>query len=530
LAVALNREKPLKGKKAVVIGATPSGLAAAITLATAGARVRVLEESDRCGGTLQDLQIGDFRFHLGAEFMTSTQVLARLFSLADHRLSDFITFRPCNPWARLILPDGKPLDLYRETERLSEEIAKFSEKDAEQFRKQWSRFEAEALDAEEHLFLVPSTGNWRWRKMLSTISGMRVFKSAFYVPSFARYLRKNFAEHGVYDIYRFYLSRLGTTPYSGGKMLRALATLEHCRGFWAPEGGMNALVEALVRLAREKGVKFHFNTRVKEITTAQKAVQMVRSTTLEDLAVDLVFSTADPRLVLNRYFESTASREEELRRYKRMKASPSLLAFFWGLKKPVPGLEALQTVLLGSDDREIDRQLLRWRIPPAEGDLVITNESALFSNAAPEGRQALKVVTMAPSLSDRFRWSPETIRAERDRILARLNARGFVLQEEDFEEEYCISPADWGDLTGNPGGSLFGTGLLRRGDWSRRFPNRSSSIRGLYYTGEFTHPGPTLPLAITSGMLAAELAQRDGLRLQQAELIAESVAAASTEV
>lgn len=507
--MALTREKPLKGRRAVVLGASPAGLSAAIALASAGARVRLLEPSDRCGGVLQDLRIGDFHFHLGHEFMTSTQVLARLFSLADHRLSDFITFRPCDPGARLLLKDKRHLDLFRETEDLAKELARFSPKDAEHFRKLWSRFEAEALDAEEHIFLSPSTGTWHWRKLLSTVSGLRVFKSAFYMRSFAHYLGSNYEKHGVYDVYRTYLARLGTTPYSGGKMLRALATLEHCRGFWAPEGGMNALVDGLVRLAREKGVKIHFNTQIKEIETEQRSVRLVRTDSMPEMRADLVVTTNDPRVVLTTLFEPTKSREEELRRYKSMKPSPSQLAFFWGLRREIPELSNLQTILLGADDRETDRQLLRWGVAPAEPDLVITNENAVNPAAAPAGQQALKITQLAPHLTDRFAWTTAAVSRERSRLLERLNAQGIAISENDFIEEYCITPADWQGLTGAAYGSLFGTGLLRRGDWARRFPNGSSSVQGLYYAGEFTHPGPTLPLSITSGMLAAELACRD---------------------
>ncbi|MGF1573010.1 MAG: phytoene desaturase family protein [Sumerlaeia bacterium] len=505
----MTRDKPLKGRRAVVLGASPAGLAAAISLASAGARVRLLEPSDRCGGVLQDLRIGDFNFHLGHEFMTSTQVLARLFSLADHRLSDFITFRPCDPGARLLLKDKRHLDLYRETEALAAELARFSPKDAEHFRKLWSRFEAEALDAEEHLFLVPSTGKWRWRKMLSTVSGIRVFKSAFYMHSFARYLRKNYEHHGVYDVYRTYLARLGTTPYSGGKMLRALATLEHCRGFWAPEGGMNALVEGLVRLAREKGVKIHFNTSVLEIETEQRFIRTVRTDSLPEMKADLVISTDDPRRVLTTYFEATKSRVEELKSYRGKKPSPSQLAFFWGLRREIPELNNLQTILLGENDRETDRQLLRWGVAPAEPDLVITNENAINPGSAPPGKQALKITQLAPHLTNRFAWTKQAVSRERTRLLKRLAEQGINISENDFLEEYCITPADWQGLTGVAHGSLFGTGLLRRGDWARRFPNKSASVHGLYYAGEFTHPGPTLPLTLTGGMLAVELAIRD---------------------
>ena len=41
-----------------------------------------------------------------------------------------------------------------------------------------------------------------------------------------------------------------------------------------------------------------------------------------------------------------------------------------------------------------------------------------------------------------------------------------------------------------------------------RHPNRSRRIRGLYFAGGSVHPGGGMPLALLSGMLAADLAEK----------------------
>jgi len=506
--MGLYREKPLKGKRIVVIGAGMAGLSAAIALAAAGARVRVLEKSDRAGGRQQQLKSGDFTFDLATEFVTSTQVLGRLFSCADHRISDFVQFKPIDPMARLIYPDGQHLDISRDIEKLKTEIAKFSELDAKKLDKQWQRFEALALDADDYFFAVPSSGRWNWRELATSASGWRVAGAAISFSRLSTYLKRKFEGPGMPEVYEYFMHRLGTTSYSCGKMLRALGTLELSRGAWIPEGGMDALVTALVRLARELGVKIHTNCRVERLETEQRRIKKVCGDGFKDIGVDAVISTVNPRTCLEKMFKPTKTRMEEFRRLKRKKLSPSQLTFFWGLRREIPELESLQTVLLSNNQKETDRALRKWRVMPASPHISITNMSKATPSFAPEGKQALRVSMLAPYVTDRYRWTDDMIRRERENVMRRLEELDIVVMPSDIEEEMILTPPDWEELTGSEAGALFGVAYTGLRSWAYRPANVSRSVRGLYFAGCWTHPGPTLPLSMTSAMMAVQLVIR----------------------
>src|SRR6516165_536712 len=101
---------------AVVIGAGPNGLAAAIRLAEAGNSVTVLEAADRAGGAVrtEELTLPGFRhdtFSSVYPAAAASPVFARL-PLERHGL------RWIHPGACYAhpLPDGKAVALYRELE------------------------------------------------------------------------------------------------------------------------------------------------------------------------------------------------------------------------------------------------------------------------------------------------------------------------------------------------------------------------------------------------------------------------------
>src|SRR5690606_9723739 len=71
--------RPERPSSVLIVGAGPGGLAAAILLAHAGIRVRVIERLPRVGGRCSALESDGFRFDLGPTFFLYPRVLERIY-------------------------------------------------------------------------------------------------------------------------------------------------------------------------------------------------------------------------------------------------------------------------------------------------------------------------------------------------------------------------------------------------------------------------------------------------------------------
>ena len=78
-------KKPLQ---AAVIGSGFGGLAAAIRLVTAGAKVTVFETRDKPGGRAYVYQDGPYTFDAGPTVITAPHCIEELFTEAGKKMSD----------------------------------------------------------------------------------------------------------------------------------------------------------------------------------------------------------------------------------------------------------------------------------------------------------------------------------------------------------------------------------------------------------------------------------------------------------
>ena len=82
-----------KNTRIVVIGAGLGGLSAAISLATEGFSVQLLEKNDKVGGKLNILTKDGFTFDLGPSILTMPHIFADLFTRAGKDMDDYVQHR-----------------------------------------------------------------------------------------------------------------------------------------------------------------------------------------------------------------------------------------------------------------------------------------------------------------------------------------------------------------------------------------------------------------------------------------------------
>ena len=119
----------------VVIGAGPGGLAAAILLANAGLRVKVIERLSVVGGRTSAISAGGFKFDLGPTFFLFPRVLEEIFAAAGASLRSEVEMVRLDPQYRIVFGEGGELDATAEVSQMEAQIAQLSLEDAGGFRR-----------------------------------------------------------------------------------------------------------------------------------------------------------------------------------------------------------------------------------------------------------------------------------------------------------------------------------------------------------------------------------------------------------
>jgi phytoene dehydrogenase-like protein len=447
---------------AIVVGSGPNGLAAAITLATAGRSVRVYEARETVGGGLRSLPLTESgSIHdAGATVMAMAEA-SPVFSalpLADH---GFALVRPDAPLAHP-LDDGTTVMTERSVDATA---ANLDRGDAESYRRLVQPFVRRADPLLKSL--LQPIGRAISLEMASF--GLHAIRSAeglarsrFRGPRAAALLAGS-AAHSLVP-----LNFVGTAGYG-----LALAISAHAGGWPVVRGGTQRLADALAAILRSRGGEIVTGTTVASLSELPPARAIVCDVTPWQL-----IQLAGDRL-------PSAYR----RRLQRYRHGPGIFKMDWTLREPVPwraaGCRRAGTLHLGGTIDEIAAsEQAAWdgRLVDRPFTIVVQPTVVDPTRAAP-GKQTLWAYCHVPHGSKADRTM--AIEAQIERF-----APGF---RDCISSRRSMSPADLerynpnligGDIAG--GASTFWQ-LLARPILSLH-PHRTA-LRGVFLCSSSTPPG-----------------------------------------
>ncbi len=360
------------GSRPVAIaGAGLGGLSAAIHLRLAGRQVMVFEKNALSGGRANLLEQDGFRFDTGPSLVNYPWVFEDLFRAAGRNLYDYVTLLKVDPSITFRWRDGTHLTLSSDREALIREFARFEPNAARAVTRFFAdarekyriAFEKLACRNEDNpvkwLGVLSPAELWRtsiWRSLWSELS--RSFRS--------RYVREALGSYGMY---------LGGSPYRLPGLFSILPYGEMEYGLWLPRGGVYSLVEAIERLARQLGVVFRHNCPVTRIETQGGSVSGLRFADGGFYAADTIISNVDLPTTKRSLLGESAG---------RIRMTPAVLTFYWGVKGRPEGL-GHHTIFLPDRYRAVFDQLTGAGIVPGDLPLYVSVPSATDPSLAPAG-------------------------------------------------------------------------------------------------------------------------------------------------
>ncbi|MDZ4800812.1 MAG: phytoene desaturase family protein [Bryobacteraceae bacterium] len=485
----------------LIIGAGPGGLAAAILLAGAGLRVKLIEKMSRPGGRTSSIQAEGFRFDVGPTFFLYPRVLEEIYKSVGRDLKAEVPMERLDPQYRLVFGSGGELLATPNVERMEQGIEKLCPQDAKCFR----RFLDENRAKLERFRPALESPFLSWRDTLSP-SMMKMLPFLRPHLSLDGELGRYFSDPRLRLAMSFQSKYLGMSPFRCPSLFSILAFLEYEYGVWHPIGGCGAVSENMAKVARELGVEVHLNESVQQILFDGKKAVGVQTDRAEyacdGLVINADFARAMEKLVPNRLRNRWTDAK-----LKQKKYSCSTFMMYLGIEGRYDNVSH-HTIYMAKDYRQNLIDIEQRHVLSEDPSVYVQNASVTDPTLAPRGMSTLYVLVPVTHQHPNVDWTKERARY-REVALRQLRNIGIEDVEKRIRFERVVTPNEWDrefeiyrgatfNLTHNLGQMLH-----------LRPRNRFEDLKGVYLVGGGTHPGSGLPVIYESARITSKLMLND---------------------
>jgi phytoene dehydrogenase-like protein len=507
-----NNMAPNNEHDAIVIGAGQNGLTAAAYLAKAGLDVVVLEAKSWIGGltTTKEVTVPGFRHDLastGLVFGLGNPVIAQdeLGLISKYGL-DLIDVK--DPNIVNLYDDDTSLTLWTDIDKMCGEIAKFSQHDADAYRKFVATYTP--------LLPLLSTGMGSAAPSMGAffnqLDQMPLGQELIRVMLMSAWdLARQWFEHPkTINCVLNYPSEAMVFPEQDGSAfyLLTLVLSQHVPGVHMkfPKGGMQAIPDALARCVKANGGTILTDQKVvKIVTKGGRVTGVVCANGEEYTARKTVIADVDPRLSLNQWLDTPL--DSKLRDKINKIVDPA----FSGLMTHV-ALDTDPTFKAGGDTKygaqmcTLPSELmefrtffddLRYGIPARKASkMLAVIPTRSDPSRAPEGKAVAYLWYFAPyylANGGPEKW--DSIKEEvSNQVMEKFFSFTTNISQKNVLGRYIISPLDYERNFPNAvHGQIMGPSpALYQNMAYRPVPELGqyrTPVDGLYITGQATHPG-----------------------------------------
>ncbi len=487
----------------IVVGAGIGGLVGALELAHAGIPVTVIDSASGPGGKMRTIASPAGPVDAGPTVFTLRKVFDRLFDDVGEALDAHLTLSPLSVLARHHWRDAPTLDLYADRARSRDAVAQFAGPRAA------TEFDAFCDDAatlysafEDPVMFAPDPTPASVATALAP-RAREVLRVMAPFTSLSAKLSRTFSDPRLAQLFARYATYVGGSPYRSPALLSLIWHTE-ASGVHVIDGGMGELAKCLESLCQQRGVSFRYDQPVTSILTGDRGVEGVLLETGERLPARSVLFNGDPNALATGLLGDGASTAAPARpAYRR-----SLSAWVWTFAATAPRCELPHHNVFFSDDYRTEfEDLFTIRRCPEDPTLYLCAQDRNAEGQAPGGPERFQIIMNAPADGDTAIHTDQEIRQCETMVFSRLEQAGLKLERAE-QENTLTTPWDFAKLFPGTSGAIYGSNPHSMMETFRK-PRARTQIPGLYLAGGATHPGPGVPMAATSGRLAAAAMLQD---------------------
>jgi len=483
-------------KKVIVIGSGIAGLAVSIRLALKGYNVQVFEQNSYPGGKLSSFSIKDYRFDAGPSLFTMPHLVTELFKLAGEDVKNYFEFSKKEIACNYFWQDGTSFTAYGERKKFLKEVEKIF--DEPQYNvDQYLKKAKKKYDLTSSLFLEQSLHKLKTFISLDTLKALFQLKTFELQKSLHQANTQSFSSPHLIQLFDRYATYNGSDPYQTSGIMTLIQHLESAYGTFVPKKGMVSITESLFGLAKRLGVKFSFETGVKEIKVKLGVVSGIK-TKSSSFSSDYVISNMD---VFHTYKKLLPNEIPPINRLKQERSSSAVI-FYWGIKQSFPDLD-LHNIFFSKNYKKEFQAIFKDKTVSEDPTIYINITSKEVVGDAPKGCENWFVMINTPA--DHGQDWTQIVNRLRSHIITNISKRLKVDLKNLIVCEEVLTPPDIESKTQSYMGALYGASSNDTMAAFLRHPNFSNRIKNLYFCGGSVHPGGGIPLCLLSAKIVDEL-------------------------
>jgi phytoene desaturase len=487
----------MRSPHVVIVGAGPGGLASALQLSQAGARVTILEKQSWVGGRTATFDQAGFRFDIGPTFFLYPRVLQEIFASLGLDLMSEIPMRRLDPQYRISFEAGGRIDATPNIAAMEEQIAQISPADRGALTRYMNdnRVKLECF-----------------RPILeSPFNSVRDLLSPAFLPalpwfkpwkSLGKELSDYFRDPRLAIAFSFQSKYLGMSPFKCPSLFSILSFLEYEHGVFHPLGGCGQVSTRMAEIARSKGVEIRTDEAVTGFEFDGKCPKRV-VTKQGTYAADAVIINADFAQAMHDLVPDQLRRKWTNRRLEKKKFSCSTFMLYLGLKGCYADLPH-HTIHITQDYERNLHQIEQEFSLPDSPSFYVQNACVTDPSLAPPDHSSLYVLVPVPHAHRNVQWTPATRQAYRELALDQLAKEGLTDVRQRIVTERIVTPLDWQTDFGLFRGATFNLAHNLGQMLHNRPHNRFEDLQNVYLVGGGTHPGSGLPVIYESARITCK--------------------------
>jgi len=479
--------------KTIIVGAGYTGLAAASILASKGREVTLIEKNDGPGGRGHGWNAKGFMFDMGPSWYLMPEVFESFFSKLGRRRQDYYGLSKLPTYYQVFFGDGTKVQVTDDLEHTRQVFESLEKGGAAKLDRYLAAAKYKYDTAiGEFLYRDYSSVFDFFNKKL-VVEGLKL--DVF--TSLDTFVRREFQDIRARQLLEYAMVFLGSSPSNAPALYSLMSHVDLDLGVWFPTGGMVSIALGMEKLAREFGVQIEYNTPATNIVTANGKVVGVE-TARGRLKADEVLVTSD---YAHAELELLADKDRtyNTRYWKNATVAPGMLLAFLGTRKKIAGLEH-HNLYFSSDWNAHFDTIFKKPSWPKDPCFYASVTSKTEKAVAPAGGENIfLLVPVAPGLddTDEARESLFDVAAGKLESLIGTSIRDDLavkrlFSHRDFKSEYNA----WQGTALGLSHTLSQTAVFRPG-------RRSKKVEGLWYAGQYTHPGVGVPMTLIAAELAA---------------------------